>query len=339
MITTNNFLIRNLDAERLQENFLIASISSIFFIRFFLFLTDYPQFTSHGLHIAHMLWGGMLMLVAFIMLMSFLSRTATNIAVVVGGIGFGIFIDEVGKFVTSDNNYFFRPSFAIIYVIFILIYVITKAIHAYGVISQKEYLINAIEMTKEIVINDLDIEEKRRAYEYLKKSDPNDPLVKSLSHLLDNIATLQKPHPNMFIRIRQAIRNFYLEFVQSLAIAKAIIGLLVVQVVATIGVTMFVLLIRPELTFDEWGKIVSSVISAAFILLGLLYLRSDRLQAFHYFKLAIFVTILLTQFFVFFTTPFIAVLGVLGNITLLFVVDYAIDVGTNKDKSASPHAV
>ncbi|MEK7605146.1 MAG: hypothetical protein AAB478_01340 [Patescibacteria group bacterium] len=42
-------------------------------------------------------------------------------------------------------------------------------------ISEKEYLVNALEMVEEAVINDLDLEEKKRAQFYLGKSDSGDP--------------------------------------------------------------------------------------------------------------------------------------------------------------------
>ena len=74
-----------------------------------------------------MLWGGLLMLAALVIVLSFLGRAAERVSAIIGGIGFGMFIDEVGKFVTSDNNYFFRPAASLIYVIFILLFLVARA--------------------------------------------------------------------------------------------------------------------------------------------------------------------------------------------------------------------
>jgi hypothetical protein len=120
---------RNLFADRLFEDFLVSAAASIVAVRSFLALTGYPKLAPGGLHIAHMLWGGLGMVTAIIILLASLSPLGNPAAAVIGGIGFGVFIDELGKFVTSDNNYFFEPAIAIIYVIFVVIYLGIRGIN------------------------------------------------------------------------------------------------------------------------------------------------------------------------------------------------------------------
>src|SRR5437764_1484822 len=94
-----DFFIRNFDADSYQENFLVSAVVSIFVIRIFLRFTHYPHLGAGSFHIAHMLWGGFFMLIALVIVFSFLSRSALNVAAIIGGIGFGTFIDELGKFI------------------------------------------------------------------------------------------------------------------------------------------------------------------------------------------------------------------------------------------------
>jgi hypothetical protein len=60
----HRWVIRDIEASDSLEIFLVSAVSAILGIRFYLYLTDYPQIGGGGLHIAHMLWGGLLMLVA-----------------------------------------------------------------------------------------------------------------------------------------------------------------------------------------------------------------------------------------------------------------------------------
>ena len=90
-------LIRNFEAGGNLEIFLVAAISSILVIRLYLEIMNYPKIGGETLHIAHMLWGGLLMLTAIIILLSFLNKAWQLRAAIIGGIGFGTFIDEVGK--------------------------------------------------------------------------------------------------------------------------------------------------------------------------------------------------------------------------------------------------
>eukprot|EP00658_Telonema_sp_P-2_P012430 TRINITY_DN14731_c0_g2_i1.p1 TRINITY_DN14731_c0_g2~~TRINITY_DN14731_c0_g2_i1.p1 ORF type:complete len:140 (-),score=32.13 TRINITY_DN14731_c0_g2_i1:127-546(-) len=103
-------LLRNQDGPLQTELFLVSAIFTVLAIRGYLWLTDYPKIGGSGLHIAHMLWGGVGMMVAILLNCSFIGRRVQRFSAWVGGIGFGCFIDELGKFITEDNNYFFEPT-------------------------------------------------------------------------------------------------------------------------------------------------------------------------------------------------------------------------------------
>lgn len=96
-------------------SFVVVGMATILVTRWFLIATGYPQLGGDGLHIAHVLWGGALLVVAIAILLTFIGPGVRPLACLVGGIGFGLFIDEVGKFLTDDNDYFYEPAFAIMY--------------------------------------------------------------------------------------------------------------------------------------------------------------------------------------------------------------------------------
>lgn len=101
--------------------YLLVSIITVLVIRFYLTLTNFPQLSGGDLHIAHLLWGGLLMLSALIIIIVFkpFPRFYLLIAILTG-VGFGIFWDEIGKIISLDNNYFFKPALPIIYLTFII---------------------------------------------------------------------------------------------------------------------------------------------------------------------------------------------------------------------------
>ncbi len=106
--------------------FLFTAVATVLVIRSALAVTGYPQVGSGGLHIAHVLWGGLLMAIAIVLVEILPGSKVRARAAFIGGIGFGLFIDEVGKFVTKDVNYFFKPAIAIIYSVFIAFYIVVR---------------------------------------------------------------------------------------------------------------------------------------------------------------------------------------------------------------------
>ena len=330
-----DIFIRNIEASSYRENFLVSAVVSIFIIRIFLRFTNYPQLGGGAIHIAHILWGGFFMMAALLILLSFLNQKAAVVASILGGIGFGAFIDELGKFVTSDNNYFFQPTIALIYIIFVLLYLISRFIQKYHPFTKQEYLVNAIEMIKESAINDFDEDEEKRAAEYLKKCDPKEPLVKALKHVLTQVEVEAEKPPGFFTKIRRTIRRQYYIIARSGIIINVVIIFLVLSTVITILQVATLSLYRPILSFSEWGQLYSSILAGIFVLIGLFALRFSRVEAYRFFRIAVLVTILLTQFFVLVHMGWYDILGLAANVFTLFVINYAMirDSKKLKDKN------
>src|SRR6266700_2919755 len=165
---TRPFFIRNLDAGKLLETFLVSAVAAFLGVRFFLGVTGYPRLGGGGLHIAHMLWGGTLMVAAVLLLLSYLGQRIRRAAAVIGGLGFGLFIDELGKFITSDNNYFYRPAMALIYLVFLALFLLLRAVERKREWSDETYLINALVLLQEAVLHDMDSIEHRNALTMLR---------------------------------------------------------------------------------------------------------------------------------------------------------------------------
>ncbi len=102
---------------------LIAIVSyavTVAFVRGFLNLTGFPQLGGAGYHISHVLWGGLLLFAAALGLLIFDTPPVYIGASILSGAGFALFIDEVGKFITSDYNYFFPAAAPIVYIFFLV---------------------------------------------------------------------------------------------------------------------------------------------------------------------------------------------------------------------------
>lgn len=107
-------------AEHYMLFVLVGFAVTIIATRSFLELTGYPQIASGDFHIAHVLWGGLLLFVASLLLLIGRGSDLYWLSSLLTGIGFGLFIDEVGKFITRTNDYFYPLAAPIIYAAFLL---------------------------------------------------------------------------------------------------------------------------------------------------------------------------------------------------------------------------
>lgn len=347
--------LRDFEGGAHLDVFLVAAVSSLLAIRAYLELTDFPRLGGGDLHIAHMLWGGLLLLAAVVMLLSWRGRAARQTAAIVGGLGFGAFIDETGKFITADNDYFYQPAVAIIYVVFILLYLAVRSIHRERLASRDEYLVNALAELEEVAVGDLDLEERDRALHYLQHADPHDPLVRNLRELLVRVDLVQGARAEPLTRLR----DFGLAAYQRTArlrgfptgVITFFVAQLVIKVVYTL-VTVVVVHIRAEgllhppllaqrlseLTVSEWGQLVSSLLSGFLVILGILRIRRSRIEAFRWFLRSILVSIFLTQVFQFYRHQLAALAALSFNILVFLALRFMIEREKGRVREEAPLA-
>lgn len=343
-----NYLIRNIDAGDLIESFLVAAVTSLLGVRFYLSLTGYPKvgFGLPGLHIAHMLWGGLFMLIAILLILNFLNKPILRISAIIGGLGFGLFIDELGKFITHDSNYFFQPTIVFLYVIFILLFLLVRMVEKHQIYTQKEYLMNALEMLEEAVLGDMNTDEKKLTLSLLRKSDSDDPVVIGLKALMKNIEAVPIKE-STFAKIRRIPRSLYHSLIASrwftrilvwFFVGKSIISLFSIPTLFVFLQTNINLLSQrkiAELSFIQSGEVVFSTLSSMFVLLGVGLIGRSRLHAYQMFKRSILVTIFFTQFFIFYREQLSAVIGLFFNIIILLGLQYAITEEQAKQSETS----
>jgi ABC-type multidrug transport system fused ATPase/permease subunit len=330
---------RNAEFGELQETFLIAAVATILVIRTQLWLTNYPQLGGGGLHIAHLLYGGILMVVAIGILVTLLGPSARRPAAVIGGVGFGFFIDELGKFVTADNNYFFQPAAALIYLIFVGLFMLNRAMQRHRGLSSMERISNALDLVGEAARRNFDRHEKARALELLDGADRGDPLVGSIRRLIQSLDAMPAAEPSRVVRWAGRLRERYFELVERgwfrrlVGWAFAVWALLslgtVVELVLSLGLHLggarhgFQRDSLEHLSFINIASIVSGAVSAGLVLAGLRLLRAGRrLDAYRMFERALLVSIFVTRVFAFVESQFGAVFGLSIDLLLLVTLRY-----------------
>lgn len=336
--------IRDFEAGGYLDLFLVTAIAAILLIRLFLQITGFPQLGGDTLHIAHMLWGGLLMLVALISLLSYLGRTGRKLAAVVGGAGFGTFIDEVGKFVTQDNDYFFQPAISIMYVVFILTYLGVRWLHRGSTRTEDEYLVNALQETQQIALGDLDAEERDRALAYLQHCDVKNPLVGRLENLLRQSEIVPPASPDIFSRLLRGAHRSYRALVAKpwfpTAVIVFFVGQLVVQIAHAISLLVFhtswlqVLIRRPletlasddtHISYFEGSVIAFTLLSAVFVAMGAWQIRRSRLRAFQMFERSILVSIFFVQPLLFYRDQWSALIGLTFDLLVFAALRFTIE--------------
>lgn len=317
--------IRSADFPQLAESFLVAGVVAVLAIRAFLTATGFPRVGGGEIHIAHLLPGGALMLAGLLLLLAFLDRRIGHVAVILTGLGFGLFVDEIGKFVTSDNDYFFRPAIALIYVVFILVVLVARALAGGTRLTRREALANALDRIARSLGHPFEAEDAARVRELLDQAGAG-RLATELRALV--AASTVPDHDDPFELVLRRARAAYVRIVDDDRFERGVT--LVVVVYAGAAVATGTLALLPGAPAPAGGpdvaglaQAISSVAGAVLVLRGTLLLPVDRAAAYEWFARGLLAWILVTQVFVFYASQLEGVLGLTFDVVAYMTVRYA----------------
>ena len=146
----NPFFLVSDRSTRLMMIVLVSCGLTVALTRLLLLLTGYPQIGNSTFHLAHALWGGLALFLAGISALIVQNRGAAVVGALLTGVGFGLFLDEVGKFITQQNDYFFPLAAPIVYACLLLILLVTELVRRHQLRSPRAHLLAAISLSQTI---------------------------------------------------------------------------------------------------------------------------------------------------------------------------------------------
>jgi hypothetical protein len=320
--------IRRYDFVEKLEWFLVSAVAMILIIRTQLWLTNYPQLGGNGLHIAHLLYGGFFMAVAIWISLIYLNRRARSVAAILGGVGFGFFIDELGKFITEDNDYFFKPAAGIIYVIFIVMFLVIRELSRRQTLDQRTALANALAFLPSTVTGEFRRGEYETATQLLDRADQDDPLVEQSRRYFDRVAIAPNQPPSRLSQWASRQHRRITALTERPNFGETVIAIIVVWAflsmlgAAAIEINIGDINDDSPVGGEQTGltaslRSIAILVSVGFVAVGVLRMRRGQHQrAYRSFSLALLVSIFVTRFFSFLDSQFAAVFGLAVDLIL-----------------------
>jgi hypothetical protein len=320
-------LVRNVEFGRLFDSFFISAVSTILIVRFYLEVTGFPQLGNSTLHISHLLPGTILMLAAILIMLAAVNRSVRDFAAVIAGIGFGLSWDELGKFITQTNNYFFKPTLGLIYLTFVLLYLLARYAGQRR-LSQDDYIANAIDLIKEAAIKDLDTWEYEHAKELMLHVSPNHVLYQPTMDMLNRVKPAGKRRLLLTDRIVAAVMSpvhrlsewrYFTQMVILVAIGYGVINIFVTlfYLYGALNSVHINLSILKGDTSDLAGAL-SALITVVLLGAGAYYYRRGRhKRAYELFESGLMIDIFVGQVILFFKSPKVAIAGLFITLFLL----------------------
>ncbi|WP_194925142.1 hypothetical protein [Catenulispora pinisilvae] len=284
----------------------LAGIATVLITRAYLAATGYPRIGGGGIHIGHVVWGGLLMIAALTVALVWAGERARVWTALLGGVGIGLFVDEVGKYLTTTNDYFYRPAAAIIYLVFAALLVVASLLGRDTVADAGEEatrLAGAAQIAAGGLVSGLTSDERERAARLLDGCPAPDG--DAVLRLLD-LARVREP--SVLVRVTASVRRWAYR-VAELRWSEAVAYTLLVlsRVIVAIIFIAQALTETPHST-DNASITASAVtrgVSAVLVVAALaLRLRGRKLASYQLAKTALLLDLLVTEIFNFHDSQF-----------------------------------
>jgi hypothetical protein len=337
-------IVRNVEFTQLFDTFFITAITTILIVRFSLKISGYPQIGGSTLHISHLLPGTLLLLASFLVLLSAVNRAARGFAAVVAGVGFGLVWDELGKFVTKNNNYFFHATPGLIYITFVVLYLLVRY-SAQRRFTQNDYMANVLDLLKDAAIKDLDVREYQHAKELLAHVSPNHTLYAPTKAMLELVKPSPERKPSLLDKIINDVKWPLRALSRQVFFPRLIISVALVYGFASLAVAVFFFAgaslpdthhVTAILQGDESDIAggVSALASAILVMVAAnKYFNGHVRRAYRYFEQGLLVNIFIGQVVLFFKSQTIALISLAVTLFLLINLELlAAEKPTHKPK-------
>ncbi|MCI2237122.1 hypothetical protein MO973_40115 [Paenibacillus sp. TRM 82003] len=315
-------LVRSEKSGRHLTTFVVAAVSTILLTRLFLALTGYPQIGGDtGLHVAHVLPGGLLMLVAMALQLSYVGRAPRPVAALLGGAGFGLFIDEVGKFVTADNDYFYEPAVAIMYVVFVALVVGSGKWRARHPLEEDEEVANAAHVLVDGIAGHLPRRRREEVLSTLERLDGHFA-ARELHDLLSRVEPSPTAVPHRLEHLWVRVGELFDRLATTRWALPLMGACLLLQAAGAALVAAGLWAERGDVGLSFAGVLAGGAGAVAFALAGLVRApRAGRRAVVESFERSALTSLLVTQVFLFAASQFAALAGLVVALVLLGLVE------------------
>jgi len=329
------------NASELVLIMMVAAILSLLSARLFLELTNYPQLGRGDWHVAHTLWGGVLMVGGMMIGLVTHGERFKKVAAGTFGVGLGWFVDEMGKYLSSDGDYFFQPAIVLMYIFFVLIFLFYRYLDKTMIINPKTLLYQAISELEEIAEKDLGEKEQQALIEKLdriiKKVDPAvGVFVVGLKKLIKQVKVVENKQEKWSQRWWGEVKRFsYHKVFRQKFILYLLLSLAFIYIIGGIYDTVIFgrFLTNKEWWYGSYGqhnlasvtettifflKMFFDLVTSVLFVWGIFWVvKKKKNRGIMFFRYGLLVNIFLSSVFKFYLEQFSGVFSLMASVVVL----------------------